>query len=298
MDNRHATGNSLSMAAKKRIDLVVQERGLFASREAARTAIMDGAVIVDGTKVTKPGALVRDDAEITITNAWKELPKYVSRGGLKLEKAIAEFSVDVTEKVCLDVGASTGGFTDCLLQHGAKLVYAIDVGYGQLDWSLRTNPRVVVHERVNARKLIPSDLYNESSAERASIAVMDLSFISIQKVMPAIVQCLQEESRVIALIKPQFEAGPKQVGKGGVVRHPEVHAQVLETVLMEMSKLNLELMNLTFSPIKGPAGNIEFLAQWRITRTASEPNIDLVSKVVTRAHEDLSSGPGMGGTND
>lgn len=276
------------MSEKKRIDLLLHERGMVASREAARTAIMVGAVLVNGQKVTKPGMLIRGDAAIELTGQWREVRKFVSRGGLKLEKALAEFGVDVEGITCLDVGASTGGFTHCLLHFGAARVYAIDVGYGQLDWSLRQDNRVVVLERVNARNLSPHSLYSGAACgPYASLAVMDLSFISLEKVLPAVLTCLSEGSEIIALIKPQFEAGANVVGKGGVVRSAELHQTVIEGVSMFGSKLELAAINLTFSPVKGPAGNIEFLIHWKRNASPAEINI---AAVVARAHEELNAG--------
>lgn len=307
------------MATKKRLDLLLEEKGLCSSRQLARTAIMDGAVLVNGEKITKAGAQVRDDANIELTGAWRETKKFVSRGGLKLEKALDLFGIDVTDRICLDVGASTGGFTDCLLKRGAKLVYAVDVGYGQLDWSLRSDSRVVVRERINARSMSSQDLYgadnnemdstaslkdaqdidekgNESSDpamnHRASLAVMDLSFISAVKVLPAVIACLSSRSDVVALIKPQFEAGPNLVGKGGVVRSAATHAEVLNKVLTGCAELGLNLIALTHSPVKGPAGNIEFLAYWCTKKDAEKvlqiSVAECVKHVVDAAHSELS----------
>ncbi|MBY0546364.1 MAG: TlyA family RNA methyltransferase [Candidatus Obscuribacterales bacterium] len=279
------------MAAKKRLDLVLEERGLCASRQLARTAIMDGAVLVNGEKVTKPGTQVREDVSIELTGAWRETKKFVSRGGLKLEKALDTFLIDVRARHCLDVGASTGGFTDCLLKRGASTVYAIDVGYGQLDWSLRSDDRVVVRERINARTLVPGDLYDEGSDTFATLAVMDLAFISVTKVLPAVILCLADNAEIVALIKPQFEAGPKLVGKGGVVRLAETHESVLLEVLHTTAAIGLHLAGLTFSPVKGPAGNIEFLAHWFRGSAPLHGEIaviaDAISEVVADAHRHL-----------
>lgn len=280
------------MAAKKRLDLLLEERGLCASRQLARTAIMDGAVLVDGEKVTKPGTPVRDDVSIELTGSWRETKKFVSRGGLKLEKALDTFLIDLKERHCLDVGASTGGFTDCLLKRGASIVYAIDVGYGQLDWSLRSDPRVVVRERVNARTLVPGDLYDPGAESFATLAVMDLAFISVTKVLPAVVLCLAENAEIVALIKPQFEAGPKLVGKGGVVRLAETHESVLIEVLQATARMGLHLAGLTFSPVKGPAGNIEFLAHWfrgsGVAPGKIDTQADVIAQVVNDAHRYLN----------
>lgn len=254
---------------KIRLDLLLLELGLFDQREVARTAIMDGGISVDGQKVTKPGTPVSADAKVSLASGWGK-PKFVSRGGLKLEKAILQFSIDPSERICLDLGASTGGFTDCLLQYGASCVYAVDVGYGQLDWSLRNNPKVIVKERVNARHLKPDELY-ASDAARATLAVMDVSFISLLKVLPAAIGLLAPCSfEIIALIKPQFEAGREAVGKGGVVRSPAVHIQVIERLFEQAGDLGLQPCGLTFSPLKGPAGNIEYLWQLKAAAQCSE----------------------------
>lgn len=246
---------------KQRIDLLLVELGLFESREFARTAIMDGGILVNGQKVTKPGTAITANSQVAVAPGWGP-PKYVSRGGLKLEKGLEEFKVDPGGRVCLDIGASTGGFTDCLLKHGASRVYAIDVGYGQLDWSLRQDSRVVVKERVNVRQLTPEKLYQPGDAW-AEIAVIDVSFISLVKILPACLSLLDSrDPELICLIKPQFEAGREAVGKGGVVRSPEVHIQVIESLVKSAAELGLQTRGLSFSPIKGPAGNIEYLINW------------------------------------
>jgi 23S rRNA (cytidine1920-2'-O)/16S rRNA (cytidine1409-2'-O)-methyltransferase len=209
---------------------------------------MAGDVTVDGRVVDKPGAKVEEDAAIAV----KAVPKYVSRGGLKLEKALDEFGIDVAGMVVVDVGSSTGGFTDCVLQRGARRVYAVDVGYGQLDWRLRSDPRVVVMERTNVR-------YLGSLPEPADLAVMDLSFISLRLVIPAVARLLRPGGRMVALVKPQFEAGREQVGKGGVVRDPGVHRSVLLGLVEWGDREGFGVRMVTVSPIKGPAGNVEFL---------------------------------------
>lgn len=234
---------------KKRLDLLVVEQGLAKSREQARALILAGAVRVDSRIVDKPGQAFPSSVTITVE---RRLP-FVSRAGLKLAHALRTFGVDVTGLVAVDVGASTGGFTDCLLQAGARKVYAVDVGYGQLDWRLRQDPRVVVMERTNIR-------YLEELPERPDIATVDVSFISLRLVLPAVARLLKPGGRIIALVKPQFEAGRKQVGKGGVVRDPAVHRQVLESLATWLREHGLALEGLTASPIKGPAGNVEFLA--------------------------------------
>jgi 23S rRNA (cytidine1920-2'-O)/16S rRNA (cytidine1409-2'-O)-methyltransferase len=273
------------MAKTARLDLLIVELGLLPSRQVAQTAIMDGGVLVNGNKVTKPGSAVKPDANIELVGNWRDT-KFVSRGGYKLERALQQFQVDPTGRICLDLGASTGGFTDCLLKHGADKVYAIDVGYGQLDWSLQQNPRVVVKDRTNARNLKPDDLYGDND-RRASLAVADLSFISLTKVLPAALTLLEpNESEIVALIKPQFEAGKEAVGKGGVIRSKTTHEAVLRDVAQfAAGELQLQLLALTYSPIKGPAGNIEFLAHWR--NHGEAPALDFKS-VVAEAHHALA----------
>ncbi|ADU51279.1 hemolysin A [Thermaerobacter marianensis DSM 12885] len=240
-----------------RLDVLLVERGWFDSRSRARAAILAGRVRVDGRVVDKAGATVDPGAQIEV--AGDPIP-YVSRGGLKLEHALRTFNLTgaVQGAVCADIGASTGGFTDCLLQHGARKVYAIDVGYGQLAWRLRQDPRVVVMERVNARYLAPSDL-----AEPVHLVTVDVSFISLRLILPAALGVLAPGGGVVALVKPQFEAGPADVGKGGVVRDPAVHRRVLEDVTAAADQLGLTLLGLTASPIRGADGNREFLALWR-----------------------------------
>jgi 23S rRNA (cytidine1920-2'-O)/16S rRNA (cytidine1409-2'-O)-methyltransferase len=252
---------------KERLDVLVAERGLADSRAQAQRLIRTGRVRVDGQLADKPGTRVRADADVTL----KELPPFVSRGGEKLAAALDAFELDVTGTVCADVGASTGGFTDCLLQRGACRVYAIDVGYGQLDWRLRNDERVVVMERTNAR-------YLEQLPEPVSVVTIDVSFISLDLILPKVVGWLVprqatgvgangapdgEGRDVVALIKPQFEAGRRDVQRGGVVRDPEVHQRVLISVLDTANGLGLGLCGLIASPLRGPAGNVEFLAWWQ-----------------------------------
>lgn len=254
---------------KERIDRLLQQRGLVASREYGRRLILAGKVRVNGQLVDKPGAKVSSEAELTI----KERPPYVSRGGLKLAAALDAFPIHTDGVITADVGASTGGFTDCLLQHGATKVYAIDVGYGQLDWGLRQDKRVVVMERTNAR-------YLESLPEPIDLVVMDASFISLRLLLPAARNWLRPEGQIIALIKPQFEAGRKQVGKGGVVRDPAVHRAVLETILNWSVAEKMGPAGLIRSPLKGPAGNIEFLVWLRPGCAGVEP-AKLIDAVLT-----------------
>lgn len=263
-----------------RLDLLLEELGFFSSRQVAKTAIMDGGVLVNGLKITKPGTLIKDGAKIQITNNWLS-QKYVSRGGLKLEKALCDFNVDVKGKVCLDVGASTGGFTDCLLQSQAQFVYAVDVGYGQIAWSLRTDPRVKVIERTNARFLNPVILRDGEDFYRVpSLAVVDVSFISLSKVLPALKECLADDSsEILALVKPQFEAGPEHVGKKGVVRSSSVHSQVINRIVSDAQLAGLFAHDLTFSPLKGPQGNIEFFVLFRLCAPLAVDNAKIESTV-------------------
>lgn len=236
------------MAEKKRLDVTLHERGLAPSREKARAMIMAGEVTVAGQLADKPGMRVSTDASIIL----KARPRFVSRGGEKLAGALEAFRFDVSGRICADVGASTGGFTDCLLQAGAAKVYAIDVGYGQLDYTLRQDTRVVVMERTNAR-------YVETLPEFIDLAVIDASFISLRLLLPAVRRWLAPQADIVALIKPQFEAGKQDVGKGGVVRDANIHRRVLTEILAFMQAEGLALFDLVASPLKGPAGNIEFL---------------------------------------
>jgi 23S rRNA (cytidine1920-2'-O)/16S rRNA (cytidine1409-2'-O)-methyltransferase len=234
---------------KKRLDLILVERELVDSRQQAQRLIMAGQVTVDGRVVDKPGTRISQEVDIALQAARP----YVSRGGLKLEAALDRFAIEVSGLIAVDVGASTGGFTDCLLQRGAFKVYAIDVGYGQLAWRLRNDPRVVVMERVNVR-------YLEGLPEPVDLATVDVSFISLELVLPAVIGFLKPHGDIVALIKPQFEAGRKQVGKGGVVKDPAVHRAVLHKILLWADEHGLTVRDLMASPLKGPAGNVEFLA--------------------------------------
>ncbi|MBI5956122.1 MAG: TlyA family RNA methyltransferase [Chloroflexi bacterium] len=233
---------------KRRLDLLLVERGLAESRQRAQALIMAGAVTVSGKVVDKAGAMFPLEADIAVMPS----PQFASRGGWKLGKALDEFRVDPGGLVCLDVGASTGGFTDCLLQRGAARVYAVDVGRGQLDWRLRQDPRVVVLDKTNIR-------YLESLPEPVDLATVDVSFISLRLVLPAVVRLSKPEGRAICLVKPQFEAGRDKVDKGGVVREPSVHREVLEGLLKWSLERGWVVRGLTTSPIKGPAGNVEYL---------------------------------------
>jgi len=237
--------------SKERLDTLLVKRGLIVSRERAKACIMAGKVLVDGQKVDKAGTMFADSVEITMCGTDIG---YVSRGGLKLAKAITQFGIDLKGKIVVDVGASTGGFTDCALKNGAELVYAIDVGYGQLAWSLRTDSRVINMERTNIRDVTP-----ERFEQAPNFAVMDVAFISLDKVLPVVKTLLAPDGTAIALIKPQFEAGREKVGKKGVVKDPAVHFEVLTRIIALTINLGFNPIGLTFSPIKGPEGNIEYL---------------------------------------
>lgn len=243
--------------AKERADVLLVEQGYFPSREKAKAAIMAGLVFADEEPVEKAGTKIKRDAKLRVKGA---VHPYVSRGGLKLEKAINTFSLDMHNAVMLDIGASTGGFTDCALQHGAAYVYAIDVGYNQLDWSLRQHEKVCVMERTNFRYMKPDDLPGLAP----DFAAIDVSFISLRIILPPLKAMLKRPARIVALIKPQFEAGRENVGKNGIVRDPVVHREVLTTIIAFGAELGFELRGLTFSPITGGEGNIEFLAYWTL----------------------------------
>ena len=265
------------MKNKERLDILLTQKGLCESRSRAQALIMSGEVYVNGQKCDKAGTPVDENAQLEIRgNACP----YVSRGGLKLEKALWDFGIDPTGFVCSDSGASTGGFTDCLLQKGAKKVFAIDVGYGQLAWSIRTDERVVCMERTNIRYVTPEDL-----GEPLDLSVVDVSFISLKIVLPVIKTLLKPTGQIVCLIKPQFEAGKDKVGKKGVVRDAAVHAEVLEAFLALAAQLGMTVRNLTFSPVKGPEGNIEFLGHLSMLPDGSiEPD---VKALVAAAHDVL-----------
>jgi 23S rRNA (cytidine1920-2'-O)/16S rRNA (cytidine1409-2'-O)-methyltransferase len=236
---------------RRRLDVLLTERGLTESREQARRLVMAGAVVVNEQRVDKPGSLVDSNARLRIKDEARS--RYVSRGGDKLEGALRAFALDVTQVVALDVGASTGGFTDCLLQHGAAKVFAVDVGYGQLAWSLRQDPRVVSVERCNIRALTP-----EMLPETPTLAVIDASFISLTLVVPNVLSLIAPQGTVIALIKPQFEVGKGKVGKGGVVRDPTLHTEVVERLRARAEEWKVEIKGVIESPLLGPKGNKEF----------------------------------------
>jgi 23S rRNA (cytidine1920-2'-O)/16S rRNA (cytidine1409-2'-O)-methyltransferase len=254
---------------KTRLDVAVVEKGLAPSRERARALILAGQVRVNGQIVSKAGANVPMDAEVSLTQP--DHP-YVGRGGVKLAHALDVFSLATDGRLALDVGASTGGFSDVLLRRGARLVVALDVGHGQLDWKLRNDPRVIVVERVNARTLTPDHL--PPQARSFDIVTMDLSFISLRQVLPAIVPLLAPGADLVTLVKPQFEAGRDEVGKGGVVRDPAVHAQVLDAVTNAAVALGLTRVAATDSPIPGAEGNREFFLHFRLTANSKPPSPD------------------------
>lgn len=265
------------MSNKTRLDVLLTERGLLDSRQKAQATIMSGIVFVNGQRVDKVGTAVSNDALIEIRGTT--LP-YVSRGGLKLEKAMQTFPLTLTGKICADIGASTGGFTDCMLQNGAKKVYAVDVGYGQLDWKLRNDARVVCMERTNARYLT-----HEEIPEELDFASVDVSFISLKLIFPALYGLLREGGEIACLIKPQFEAGREKVGKKGVVRDPAVHLEVLERFLIHAKENHFTVLGITYSPIRGPEGNIEYLG---FLRKSEEPDaaVDLQA-IVEASHTAL-----------
>ena len=265
------------MKHKERLDVLLMERGLSESRTKAQAVIMSGEVYVDGQKADKPGASYDLEAKIEVRGS---VCPYVSRGGLKLEKALRDFGVDPTGYVCSDSGASTGGFTDCLLQQGAAKVFAIDVGYGQLAWKIRQDPRVVCMERTNIRYVKPEDL-----GEPLDLSVVDVSFISLKIVLPAIQALLKPTGQVLCLIKPQFEAGKEKVGKKGVVRDPAVHLEVLQAFVDLARDLGFTIRNLTYSPVKGPEGNIEFLGH--LSMEPGEDRVPDLSALVAEAHAAL-----------
>ncbi len=266
--------------SKERIDVLLVEKGLFTSREKARASIMAGEIFVDGFRVDKCGEKVKIDSNIEFKG--ETLP-YVSRGGLKLEKAINSFNLNLKDKVCLDIGASTGGFTDCMLQNGAKKVYAIDVGYGQFAWKLRTDTRVVCMERTNIRYVTAQDI-----GEKSDFASIDVSFISLKKVIPAVINLLKDQGEVVALIKPQFEAGREKVGKKGVVREESTHKEVIYGILDFIKSENMSIIDLNYSPIKGPEGNIEYLVHFSKDGSRIEEfSMDKVEIIVSMSHENL-----------
>ena len=271
---------------KERIDVMLVEQGFFDSREKAKAAIMAGIVFYGSERLEKPGTKIDHTFELSVKG---HIHPYVSRGGLKLEKALHYFEIDMSNRTMLDIGASTGGFTDCALQQGATLVYAIDVGYNQLDYKIRQDSRVVVMERTNFRYVEPKDLIGPTP----NFASIDVSFISLKLILPVLKTLLDQSGDVVALIKPQFEAGREEIGKSGVIRDPKVHQRVLEDMLHFAAEVGFELQGLTYSPIRGGEGNIEFLAHWTIMETGStfdhiESFTKLVEQTVKEAHQSTS----------
>ncbi len=265
------------MSNKTRLDVLLVERGFAPTRQKAQAIIMAGSVFVAGQRVDKPGTAVANEAELEVRG---HTLRYVSRGGLKLEKAMQTFPITLEGKTCADIGASTGGFTDCRLQNGARRVYAVDVGYGQLDWKLRSDERVVCLERTNARYLSA-----EQIPEPLDFASIDVSFISLKLIFPALYPLLREGGEIACLIKPQFEAGREKVGKKGVVRDPAVHLEVLQQFLQHAKENNFTVLGITYSPIRGPEGNIEYLG---FLRKSDEPDaIPELSDVVAASHDEL-----------
>ncbi|MCL2367134.1 MAG: TlyA family RNA methyltransferase [Oscillospiraceae bacterium] len=261
--------------SKIRLDLLLVERGLIESRERAKAIIMSGNVFVAGQRADKPGMPMDSKAEIEV----RSLPEFVSRGGQKLEKALKYFDISPRDKICLDCGASTGGFTDCLLKNGASMVYAIDVGYGQLAWKIRSDPRVVTMERTNIR-YVTADMF----LHKPELATIDVSFISLGLVLPVLKGTLACDGEVVCLIKPQFEAGREKVGKKGVVKDRKTHIEVLRTFMLSAETSEFNLKGITYSPVRGPEGNVEYLA-W-LGRQGEHIDAD-VDAVVAAAHEEL-----------
>ena len=270
---------------KERLDVLVYGRGLAASREKARAAIMSGIVYVNGQKEDKPGSMFPDDEELKLEIRGKALP-FVSRGGLKLDKAVKEFGLDLSGFCCMDIGASTGGFTDCMLQCGAEKVFSVDVGYGQLDWKLRNDPRVVCMEKTNIRYIKPEDI----GGEKLDFASCDVSFISLRKVLPAVKPLLSGRARMVCRIKPQFEAGREEVGKHGVVRDIRVHRSVIDGIWSFAEQEGFTVEGLSFSPIKGPEGNIEYLILLGqdSEKSISDRKEQLIDSITEAAHGELS----------
>ena len=272
------------MSNKTRLVVLLVERGLEQTRQRAQAMIMSGLVFVDGQRVDKAGTAIPNDAQVEVRG---NTLRYVSRGGLKLEKAMTTFGLRLDGCICADIGASTGGFTDCMLQNGATKVYAVDVGYGQLAWSLRNDARVVSMERTNVRYITA-----EQISEPLDLAVMDLSFISVKLILPAVCPLLKDDAEVVCLITPQFAAGREEVGKKGVVRDPKVHLEVLESFLAFVPSAGYTVMGLDYSPIKGPEGNIEYLGYLR-KGSHDAPQLDPAA-VVAQSHGALAHGKESG----
>ncbi len=273
------------MGEKKRLDVMLSEKGLAESREKAKAIIMRGTVYVNGVREDKPGAVFKDDKGLNIEIRGAGL-KYVSRGGLKLEKAVNEFGLKLKGLTCMDIGASTGGFTDCMLQNGAAKVFAVDVGHGQLAWKLRNDERVVCMEKTNIRFITPEAI----GGAMLDFASADVSFISLDKVLPAVKPLLKPEALMACLIKPQFEAGREEVGKKGVVRDKKIHMAVIKKITELAGKLGFTVLGLTYSPVKGPEGNIEYLIC--LSNDPSDlrgipADNDMIRSIVDEAHANL-----------
>lgn len=265
---------------KERLDLLLVEKGIINSRERAKACIMEGKVYVDGQKVDKAGEKVSYNASIEYRG---DTLKYVSRGGLKLEKAMNSYNISLEGKVCMDIGASTGGFTDCMLQNGASKVFSVDVGYGQFAWKLRTDERVVCMERTNIRYVTPEDI-----GEKLDFASIDVSFISLKKIMPATLNLLKEDGEVVALIKPQFEAGREKVGKKGVVREISTHKEVVYGIIDFLIEEDLNVLGVGYSPIKGPEGNREYLVYFTKNKNKESTFVrDDIDRVVEESHIEI-----------
>lgn len=266
------------MKEKERLDVLLVNRGLAPSREKAKTMIMAGDVFVENQREDKAGSTFPINANIEVRG---EQLKYVSRGGLKLEKAMQEFPITLEKTVCMDIGASTGGFTDCMLQNGAAKVFAVDVGYGQFAWKLRQDPRVVCMEKTNIRYVTPEDI-----GEQLDFASVDVSFISLSKVLPAAKELLKDGGEMVCLIKPQFEAGKEKVGKKGVVRDKNVHIEVIQNVITYATGNGFQVLGLSYSPVKGPEGNIEYLIHLRKSDEATDKDWNAVAEDTVKASHD------------
>ena len=265
---------------KERLDVLLVKRGLAESREKAKAIIMSGIVYVEDQKEDKAGTTFDENAKIEVRGSTL---KYVSRGGLKLEKAMTHFGVTLDQKVCMDVGASTGGFTDCMLQNGAVKVFSVDVGHGQLAWKLRNDPRVVCMEKTNIRYVTPEDI-----GEPVDFSSIDVSFISLTKVLGPVKEILSPGGEVVALIKPQFEAGRDRIGKKGVIHDPKVHEDVLREIVEFAPSIGWQVQQLDYSPIKGPEGNIEFLGKITVRTQEAEPvTPEIIHELVKKAHQEL-----------
>lgn len=276
------SGGGMEKLMKERLDVLLVKRNLAESREKAKAIIMSGNVFVEGNREDKAGTMFEDSVGIEVKGSTL---KYVSRGGLKLEKAVEVFDVALSDKICMDVGASTGGFTDCMLQNGAVKVYSVDVGHGQLAWKLRNDERVICMEKTNIRYVTDADV-----PDKIDFVSVDVSFISLTKILLPVKALMKEEAQIVCLIKPQFEAGREKVGKKGVVREPEIHEEVIHMVMDYAQSIGMWLLGLDFSPVKGPEGNIEYLLWMRNQTEGANGGCEAcvqVGDVVRRAHESL-----------